>query len=433
MNRREIWTWYTMEIRSALRDRSVVVTSILLPVFLYPVILWVMFSAFIFVEGVNEGFTSRIALMGAPPVAHTALVAAIEAEENVELRRDLGEDEAVAQVEAGNLDAIVTFVPAGADGAALRDNFGVAVRYDRSETRSSLAVERVEGIVDEYRTEWLSREADVIGLSDADRALFIVGQENVSPSEEFGTVLVGMMAPVFLVLMVVMGSLNPAVDTIAGERERSTWETTITTSASRMGVVTAKYLYVATMGVLAGGLNVVAIFVSVGPILRSTLGASSSGAEFTFRVPPLAVPIMLVGAIGLALMVAAALMILASFARTFKDGQAMAQPVMLVFMLITFFFMGTQTDRTLTAGIAAIPVGNVIVMMQDAITGVFLWPYILEAVVVNLILVVFCLRIARSILRVESLLIGSGDGGFWRFAQGSKIIGRVLGRSQRYG
>ena len=107
--------------------------------------------------------------------------------------------------------------------------------------------------------------------------------------------------------------------------------------------------------------------------------------------------------------------------------------VMLVLMLITFFFMGTQTDRTLTAGIAAIPVGNVIVMMQDAITGVFLWPYILEAVVVNLILVVFCLRIARSILRVESLLIGSGDGGFWRFAQGSKIIGRVLGRSQRYG
>ena len=54
---RQVVVLYRRELRGALRERAIVVNSILLPIFLYPLILWLMFSAIVFVEGLSEGFT----------------------------------------------------------------------------------------------------------------------------------------------------------------------------------------------------------------------------------------------------------------------------------------------------------------------------------------------------------------------------------------
>jgi hypothetical protein len=44
MNLRDIRVLYSREIRSALRDRTIVTNSILLPILLYPVIIWLVFT-----------------------------------------------------------------------------------------------------------------------------------------------------------------------------------------------------------------------------------------------------------------------------------------------------------------------------------------------------------------------------------------------------
>ena len=59
------------------------------------------------------------------------------------------------------------------------------------------------------------------------------------------------MMSFFLVIMVALGCFVPSIDSTAGERERSTWETLMTVSAPRSSVILAKYLYVATLGILA--------------------------------------------------------------------------------------------------------------------------------------------------------------------------------------
>src|SRR5262245_51348333 len=51
---------YARELRGALRERNIVVNSVLLPILLYPLILWGVFSAIMFVQGQTESFASRI-------------------------------------------------------------------------------------------------------------------------------------------------------------------------------------------------------------------------------------------------------------------------------------------------------------------------------------------------------------------------------------
>jgi sodium transport system permease protein len=413
MNARDIWILYRMEIRSAFRERSIVVNSILMPIFLYPVLLWVTFSAMTFIQGLNEQFTSRVALVGDLPSEHRAILDSLEARDKVQVIRGLGRDEAVSLIRAGELDVLLSFLPPDSGGASLPGNFRVQALYDRSEARGQNAVARVREVVDDYRTRWIGQEAEARGMTEQDRRLFWVADEDISTETDLGNRVLGLLIPLFLTIMVALGCFFPAVDTTAGERERSTWETLMTTSASRGSLVTAKYLYVATMGVSAGILNVVAIVVSIGAVMAPILGETEG---INFRLPLLAIPVMFVGAMVLALLLSAGMVILASFARTFKDGQAMVQPV--YFAAIVFpLLLGQQTDITLSPGIAAVPVANVAMMIRDAINGVFLWPYMVESLVLDLLLVYLCLRLARFILRFEDFLIGSYSGSFWRFAR----------------
>lgn len=423
MDWRAVRILYTRELRSALRERTIVVNSILMPVFLYPVLLWVMFTALSFVEGLEEGFTSRIVVVAALP-AHRELLDSLEARDDVEMRiEELSAIEAVALIQEGELDARVEFLPPANDGTALADNFRVQIHYDRAVERSNRARIRVDEEVAAYRRLWVEREALALGIAPEDQEQFAVAGVNVSTERQMGGILLGSMVPLFLVIMVAVGCFVPAVDTTAGERERSTWETLMTVSAPRLSIVVAKYLYVATLGIMAGVLNVVAIFISIGAVIRPLLADIDQG--FSFTLPLAAIPVMVLGAIALALFFAAAMMVLAAFARTFKDGQAMVMPA--YWLALLPLLLGQQTERHLDPLMASIPVANVALMIRDAITGVFLWPYIAQTLVVTLVFIALCLLMARSFLGFEDFIVGSYDGSMWRFLKDRILRGNGHG------
>ncbi|UCC26728.1 MAG: ABC transporter permease [Gemmatimonadales bacterium] len=440
MNLRSIWILYVRELRSALRERTIVVNSILMPIFLYPVMLWVLFSGFNLVQGLSEGVTSRVIFTTPAPAGHGELLDSIRAREGMSIvgwenlanAREVsesgalegvplfGEGEALARLREGNADVVVTFFEPPPEGQALPGNFRVRLRYDRAEGRSVQARDRVEAVVEVYRNLWMVRQAGTLGIDPEARFQFALSSENVSSSQDLGAMVLAQLISFFLVIMVALGCFVPAVDTTAGERERSTWETLMTVAASRASMVTAKYLYVATLGIAAGALNVVALFISIGAVIRPLL--EDAGESITFSIPLKAIPIMMAGAASLAFFFAAAMMILASFARSFKDGQAMVQPV--YWLIFLPFILGGQTDRNLTPAIASIPVANVSMMIRDAVTGVFIWPLIAQTLIVTLATVLLCLVAARYVLRFEDFLLGSFDGSFWRFVRDRMSAGK---------
>ena len=302
MNWSDIWVLYRRELRSAFRDRTIVMNGILVPVFMYPIMMWVMMTGLMFVLGQMDRESSRLVILDLPP-EHSALLDTLGAQTNLEIQEDvISEDSAMVLLRAGDLDALVEFRPPTDENSALEDNFQVLIRYDRAVNRSSQASARVESAIADYRSEWLTQQAAALGIPETDREQFRIVQDNVSTEEDIGTLLMGFMIPMFLVIMIAMGYLMPAIDSTAGERERSTWETLMTVSASRLSVVTAKYFYVATLGILAGVLNVVAMFASMGVIMGPLLmDLGESANAFQFSLPLLALPVMIVAAIALAL------------------------------------------------------------------------------------------------------------------------------------
>ena len=406
---------YLRELRSALRERGILVNSILIPLFLYPVMLWLMLSALSFVRSQQERFVSRIALVDLP-AAHE------------DLRQTLAEDDSIELVEvpsawqeaiaAGDLDAAAEFLAPAADAAQLADNFLLRLSFDASKDRSEKARQRLSEALDDYREAWLERSAETFGMGIEDWQRFRIERFNVASGSEMGAFILGIFVPLLMVIMIALGCFYPAVDATAGERERSTWETLMTVSASRTSVVVAKYLYVATLGGVAGLLNLLALTLTMRSILAPMMGDSSS---LDFQIPLASMPLLALSAVLLAMFIAAGMMILAAFARTFKEGQSMVGPLYMLCILPTILVQ--SPDLELTPKLALVPIANVVLMFRELISGIYKWPLIGLTLVAQAVIVALCLALARYVLSFEDVLLGSFNGSFGKFFKG-----RVLRR-----
>ncbi len=408
---------YRRELRSALRERNIVVNSILLPIFLYPLLLWLTYSGITFVTGQTEGFASRVMIRNLP-AAHRGLEDVLRHGERIEIRSF---PDPIAAIRNGTLDVLVEFAAAPTSGPS--EDLGIQVTYDKSKDRSRIARARIDGEIRRYRDRYLEKKGNELGISRQEMQLFTVASKNVASSRQMGQFLLGLMLPLFLIIMLAVGGIFPAIDATAGEREKSTWETLMTTATARINIILAKYLYVATMTAAAGILNIIAMMLSVRTVVAPILGEQME--DFSFQFPLRAVPLILLVTVLLALFIAAGMMILASFARTFKEGQSLVSPLYVAIFMPAMFlqFPGIQ----FTPVLAVIPVVNVVMVFREAIAGVFQWRLIGITLAVELLSVLLALRLAATILRYEDFLVGSYDGSFGRFFK-ERVIGRGIRR-----
>ena len=152
------------------------------------------------------------------------------------------------------------------------------------------------------------------------------------------------------------------------------------------------------------------------PILAPLL--AKSGEVLEFSMPLGALPVMAAAAVLLAGFVAAGMMIFASFARTFKEGQSMITPFYMLIMLPVMFLQVPGLEFSFL--LAAIPVVNVTMMVREAIAGIFHWPQIGLTIAVSAAVIAALLRLATFILRFEDVMIGSYGGTSRHFRQGTR-------------
>jgi sodium transport system permease protein len=406
---REVVTLYTYEIRSALRDRTIVINSIVIPMVLYPAMLWIMFTGIEFVRGQTADQTSRISIVGLTG-AHPDLDRSLHRTPRLEIVPGTDAPSSPERlVTTGALDAVLEFQPAPATG--FPDNLRARIILDASRERSETAGRRVRDALRLYRERRLREEAFARGVTAAEWAAFALDQRNVASSDQMGRSILGLMLPLFFVVMVAVGCFYPAIDSTAGERERGTWETLMTTPAARSSIVAAKYLSVTTFGCMAGLLNVAAILLTLGGILAPLAGQAN--AAVSFRVPLAALPVLAAGALLLAGFVAAGMMVFAAFARTFREGQTLVQPFYLAVLLPTLF-LGSR-DTELTLGLAAVPIVNIALVTRQALMGIFHGPYITLAAAVSLAAIAVLVRVATAIIESEDVMVGSYRGTFATF------------------
>jgi sodium transport system permease protein len=413
MDLRQIATLYAHEVRSALREKSIVAMSIVVPLVMYPAMLWALFAGMSFVQGQAERMEARVAIHGLPEV-HQALADSLRAASRITLRTTDDPRGARQEVVAGRLDAFVEFLEPEDGAGTLANNVQVRVVYNQARDRSVAARSRVESVLESYRRDWIERERRALEVPQVVWADFAMSRTDVATPDDSARFLLALVVPFLILITVALAAFYPAIDATAGERERSTWETLMTVAAPRGNIAAAKYLYVATFGAAGGLLNLAALALSLRWILRPMAG-DAAGVIAQVGLPLGALPIIGLGTALLGLLVAAGMLVFAIFARNFKEGQSMITPFYLVIILPALFLQ--SPDLEFTVWIAAVPVANVALLIREAIMGsVPLVPGIVTLVSMS-VCVAAAVAFAQWVMRREEVLLGSAEGGLGRFLQ----------------
>ena len=173
----EIRTLYRWELRSALRERSIVINSILLPILLYPGIMWLAFTGISFVRGQTADMASRVAIEGTLS-DHPRLEQALRQDARFATEAATPDDD--ARLRTGQIDARLVIEPHPLQG--LPDNVRARVVYDASRERSSAARQRLVDVLRQYRDLQLRTEAAELGVPARDWAAFALDNRNIASS-----------------------------------------------------------------------------------------------------------------------------------------------------------------------------------------------------------------------------------------------------------
>jgi sodium transport system permease protein len=259
------------------------------------------------------------------------------------------------------------------------DRLAVHITYNEVNINSRTAMEQMSEIFREFRDLTVrERVAALLGLQpshqgtstgEVDTILEPVQVEarSIATERQRGGWALGQIIPIILVLMTITGSIYPAIDLTAGERERGTLETLMATPVPPLQLILGKFLVVASLGMLTAFLNVA----SVGATMHFSGLTRSITQSMPVEIPLTVLPIVLLAMVPFSLLFAAILIAVCSFARTFKEAQSYVMPVILGAMIPAIAV--TLPTARLSGIMLVLPVGNMVLLARELFQESFTW------------------------------------------------------------
>ncbi len=317
------WTVFVKEWIDALRDRRTLVVVLLSSVLMGPLVL-------VALSGLMASFESRaeqreVVLAGADQAP--TLV-------NYIARQGFTVKDAPADFEArlrrAELGDPVLVIPAGFEAALLRgESPRLVVVSDSANKRAEAGTGRLQRLVGGFNRERATLALAMRGVSAELLEPVRVDERDLASPQTRGTQITGML-PFFVLMAVLYGALNAALDTTAGERERGSLEPLLMNPASPLAIVLGKWAAVSAVALLIAVLSCFS-FIPAQWLLRS----DSLAALFQFGVNEALAFIAVIAPFAAAL--SAVLMAVAIRCKSVKEAQASTAGVVLGVSLLPLF------------------------------------------------------------------------------------------------
>ena len=312
-----IFTIMKKELARFFGDKRMVV-SILIPGILIYVLYSFMGGAMGDAFGVDEEYTPTVQAIHLPasmeillPQTGFAIIA--------------GEDEAAAReaVTGQGLDLLLVFpedfdrIAAEYEVSSGQPAPNVEIYYNSASTNSSFAYRTVVGLLDAY-------EAQMVNKFDVN-----AGGEgyDLATAEDTAGSFFSMMMPLLLMMFLYSGCAAVAPESIAGEKERGTIATMLITPIRRSDVALGKILALSLISMLSAASSTVGTVLAL-PKMMGGVTDEVSAAIYSIQDYLLLAAVIL----SAVLVIVTLISILSAFAKTIKEAQTYAMPVMLLAM-----------------------------------------------------------------------------------------------------
>lgn len=369
MSLRNVAIVYHKELIDSLRDRRTVISMIVVPLLVMPLLTIGIGALSVTLVGEAMKEIPKVMILGgedSPRVVGE--LRELKGVEIVPAKSDFAEEISDKKIRAA------VEIPSAFDSKlAAGESTVVKIYMYEGEIKSGFGADRLQNFFRELRDRSVREHLQARNLPDSLVRPFEIQEKNVAPPEKVGGAILGGMVPYFVILLCLTGAMYPAMDLTAGEKERGTIETILCSPVSRTHLVLGKFLMVLTASIATAILAIASMAASFGAGKRMLLGAMHGAADAALQITitAKAMAAIFIVVLPLAVFFSAALLALSLFAKSFKEAQSYISPLMIVAVLpaVAALLPGVE----LNAALALIPVLNTSLVSKEIITGTYHW------------------------------------------------------------
>lgn len=354
-------TIFKKELTDILRDKRTILTMIVIPLAIVPVVLALIFKVAQRQQQRAETEEIKIALIGSAYAPR--LEELIDVDSQFTVVEGVAEADIENHIRLDSLDGALVIPPHFPD--LVNDDQQATVKiYYRSSNTLNVTAPKLREVVDAYDDEIVG---DRIRRLELDENLFDaieIESSDVSTQQEVFGKTVGGFLPYVFILFMFTGAMYPGIDLGAGEKERGTLETLLSSPANRFEIVLGKFLVVSLAGFISALLAMVGMYLGV----RGMGEIPPEAMEVVWDILSVKVVVLILTLLlPLAAFFGAAILAVSIYSKSFKEAQSSLTPVSIV--IIVPVALGLLPGMELNMTTAFIPILNVSLATKDVIAG----------------------------------------------------------------
>ena len=241
--------WQTLlvkEIVHLFRDTKTIVQTVVVPTFITPLligaVIWYISSI-----AVDEGKkTYDVAVYDE---ANTELTVKLQESDRLKIVLMDSINQVIDDVTNDNSEIGISF--GSYFTSQLENNLsGEVTIYSKNLDNFSQAQGIVNDVIDDYDDQIRNERLDDLNIDESFINPITVLDEDLTTNEEFAGSIIGGILAFLFIIYIMQGSMYPAIDLGAGEKERGTMETLISTNISSVDIIIGKMFSVTSSAVL---------------------------------------------------------------------------------------------------------------------------------------------------------------------------------------
>ncbi len=354
-----IFTIFKKELLDIIRDRRSVMTMILLPLLMMPLLMGFMGKFMASQKQKSEDKTLKVAVIDNNNGKD--FIERLDINQKMDIVRGITEEDMGQLIKDDSLDLGV--VIASNFDQLIADNKTGNIKVYYNSTSIGIK-ERLDIMVDSHNDRILDSRLQKLGLDEAVIKPIKVEENNVYTVAETVGKMAGGILPYMFVLFCFFGCMYPAIDLFAGEKERGTLETILSTPVNRFQLLIGKLLVVTLGGAISGTLAIIGLAISgqitdaLPPMMANMVAGILSPSNILMFV------LML---IPLAMFFASMIIMLSIYAKSYKEAQSLIMPSQ--FVVFVPLILGMLPGIKLNIFTAMVPILNVALTSKEIAAG----------------------------------------------------------------
>ena len=363
------------EFKMYIRDKKLIVNTLLLPILIYPIIIAVVaFGTFISMKSDVSGI--KVSFEG----QNVEVMEAMKKTEGVKIIDDRVYND--SDILDRTIDAIIVL--------SEDKNQEILIKYDS--TKKSFLIDKITERIESVKEEYITVELKAKGLK----------YENINPISlrtlsEKGkemdrmSVMVSMLLPMAFLLLPMISTSYLTTDIAAGEKEKNTLEPFLCTICPRYKILLGKLLFV----------SIVSVIISIIAILVLGLTAIAVILVFKFKMTSMninvyGIMISLVILMLTVIFISALQLTLSFFAKNYKESQMLVSPLIILIMVPIVMSMFLPEKSILYH----MPIFNVVLLLKQLTAGII--NFVNVFIVIGWLVIYIIISVALCIMAINS-------------------------------